>query len=143
MFRVMAYNFNGAGTSSNEFRFLSCTQPGQAPAPERTATTVDSITIAWRTPDDGGCPVTGFSVHMDDGAGGSFVEVNEDNDTLVRNNPGLHALTIESGFDSGSVGAHFNIKVKTYTEEGTTDSDIATITLGDVPTAPQSAVRKV
>lgn len=80
---------------------------------------------------------------IDDGEAGSFEEVNSDNDLLVRNNPGLHELVITSAFDATSVGKLFRVKVLSYNVEGETYSDTASITLGDVPNAPLTAVRKV
>jgi hypothetical protein len=97
-FSVVAYNFNGEGVWSDESYFLACNPPTPASAPTRLNSSVSSITVQWKTPfSDGGCPITGYSVHMDDGLSGDFVEVNESFDLSVRNNPGLHQLTITSG----------------------------------------------
>jgi hypothetical protein len=39
------------------------------------------MTVSWSDPsDDGGCPITGFAVYVDDGNLGSFSEVNVAND---------------------------------------------------------------
>jgi hypothetical protein len=51
--------------------------------------------------------LTGFAVYIDSGINGAFVEANSDNDVAVRNNPGLHQLTITRGFDSTSIGREF------------------------------------
>lgn len=80
---------------------------------------------------------------VDDGLEGAFSEVNSENDASVRNNPGLHELVITSTFDSASVGRLFRVKVLSYNVEGETFSDTASITLGDVPDAPLTTVRKV
>jgi len=54
---------------------------------------VSSILVEWRSPENnGGCEVTGYAIFCDDGAGGAFSEVNEDNDALVRDIPGLYEL---------------------------------------------------
>jgi len=42
-----------------------------------------------------------------------------------------------------SIGKEFRAKVLTYNIEGSTYSDIASITLADVPSAPSNVVRKV
>ena len=53
-------------------------------------TSAPYITIGWQAPSsDGGCPILGYSVHVDDGAGGPFVEANVDNDVAVRDLPSL------------------------------------------------------
>jgi hypothetical protein len=43
---------------------------------------------------NGGCPITGYAVYMDDGLDGSFSEVNTANDPLVRDLPSLNTLEI-------------------------------------------------
>jgi hypothetical protein len=53
---------------------------------------------------------------MDDGAGGSYSEVNQASDPLVRNNPGLHELTITSG--TSSVGASYQVYVTAFNSDG-------------------------
>ena len=74
---------------------------------------------------------------MDDGSIGSFTEVAES----VRNMPGLHELEIS--FDESDLGKQFRIKIAAFNIEGSTFSDIATITLGDIPSAPLTAIRKI
>jgi hypothetical protein len=86
----------------------------------------------------------GYAVFVDDGNQGDFTEVNQDLDPLVRDDPGRHELTITSPFtDPSAVGLTFRIKVLCYNIEGSTFSDIASIILADVPTAPQNLPRKI
>lgn len=87
--------------------------------------------------------MTGFAVYINSAADGSFVEANQDDDVAVRNNPGLHQLTITRGFDSTSIGREFQVKVVAFNDEQQTDSDIANIILGDRPLVPENEVRKV
>lgn len=81
---------------------------------------------------------------MDDGAGGSFTEVNEVDDPQVRNLPGLSQLTITAPFTAGNLyGTDYRIYVETFNIDSSTASEIATITLGDVPSVPANPPTKV
>ena len=93
IFNVQAANFNGDGALSVDVRLFSCTPPSQGQAPTRVTSSTSSITIEWQSPSsDGGCEIIGYAVYVDDGVFGSFMEVNEEDDPAVRNNPGLHEL---------------------------------------------------
>lgn len=63
-------------------------------APVRTTSTATTITVSWQAPlNNGGCPITGYAVYMDDGTGlGTFNEVNAITDPAVRDIPGLNSL---------------------------------------------------
>lgn len=62
---------------------------------------------------------------------------------MVRNNPGLNKLVITAPFTSGGLeGRDYRIYVKAFNSDGSTDSQIATITLGDVPNPPSVAPLK-
>jgi hypothetical protein len=82
-------------------------------------------------------------VFIDDGDNGAFSEVNQEDDPLVRNDPGLHQLEITSPFDTSSVGKTFRVKIACFNVEGFTFSDIASITLADAPSQPPTPVRKI
>ena len=43
---------------------------------------MSSITVNWNEPvDNGGCSIQGYSVYIDDGQSGQFIEANSENDT--------------------------------------------------------------
>lgn len=91
MFTVLAINFNTEGVLSSEKLLYACMAPSEGIAPTRVTSTIDSMTVAWQTPSsDGGCQILGYAVFVDDGEQGDFTEVNSDQDSLVRNDPGLH-----------------------------------------------------
>lgn len=86
-FSVTAYNYNGAGDTSAVYSFLSCVNPSGFAAPTRVSSTKTEITIQWNSPsNNGGCPITGYAIFMDDGG---VHEVNLNNDPSVRNIPSL------------------------------------------------------
>lgn len=96
-FKVIAYNFNGPSEASDIATFPVCGNPSGMAKPTKViaSTVTPSITVQWDEPSsNGGCPITGYVVYVDDGAGGSFVEANSDSDVLVRDLPSLRQLEI-------------------------------------------------
>ena len=87
-FKVVAVNFNGASLASEISTFRVCGSPSGMAKPFKVGSTtapIPSITIGWQEPtSSGGCPILGYVVYVDDGAGGAFVEANVDLDPLVR-----------------------------------------------------------
>ncbi len=145
LFRVLAYNFNGEGNWSDYVKYYSCLPPSVAAAPTRITSTTTSLSIAWTAPaDDGGCDITSFAVFSDDGLGGASTEVNQPNDPLVRNRPGLYNLVITSPFSATGqdAGKSYKVYVVSYNIDGQKQSDTALITLGKQPDAPPSPPRK-
>lgn len=72
-FSVKAVNFNGVGADSDEVMLLSCTAPAQVAKLTRVASTNSSITVQWEPPHcNGGCPIIGYKVFIDDGMNGTF-----------------------------------------------------------------------
>ena len=90
-FTVTAIGVNGDGVWYDAPEaFHSCVAPSQMQAPARVTSTVNSITVSWAPPpSNGGCDILSYAVFVDDGANGSYSEVNTDNDPQVRNLPGL------------------------------------------------------
>lgn len=142
-FKLTALNFNGEGAYSNEFTFNACTTPSGFSAPWKQASTSTSITINWNEPeDDGGCPISGYAVFRDDGAGGSIDnEVNSANDAAVRDIPTLRELTI-TDFESSTEGFVYRIKVTAFNDEGSSDSYQTSILYAGAPDAPTSTPTK-
>jgi hypothetical protein len=82
-FQVEAYNFNldAPGARSNITSVYACDVPYIEQKPIKVQATQSSISIKWNEPkDNGGCSIQGYSVHIDDGNQGPFVEANVEND---------------------------------------------------------------
>lgn len=142
-FMVQAYNYNGAGANSSVATFYPCDLPTGMATPTRTASTTTDITISWTEPTShGSCPITGYVVYVDDGAGGAFVEANADNDISVRNLPSLNSLTVTRGL-AGNSGSTFRFKVQAYNWAGYVESPTVGIVLASVPLTPPTAPDKV
>jgi hypothetical protein len=61
--------------------------------PTKVSTSTTSISISWNEPiDNGGCSIEGYSVFIDDGNNGMFVEANFLNENNVRLNPSMSSL---------------------------------------------------
>ncbi len=140
-FTVTAHNFNGAGTKSAEYQFLSCIIPSNFGAPWRTYTKKNEIGIQWNEPKEiGGCDITGYILYMkeDTAPDSSIIEVNVNNDLSVRNMPGLSTFAI-TAFTGTDLGKKFNIFLRAYSRENEyVDSDRVTILLADVPDKPST-----
>jgi titin len=80
-FRVSAVNFVGEGPMSDEIYVIAADMPEKPDTlPEVTLVTQTSITLTlYDLPvqKNGGSPVTGYIVQMDDGLGGEFVTVHD------------------------------------------------------------------
>lgn len=92
-FTVSAYNYNEASDPSSTEAFFACIAPSGFSAPYLidSSLTDETMTIGWTVPtQDGGCPITGYAVYMDDGTGSSiYSEVNTASDPAVRDKPWL------------------------------------------------------
>lgn len=94
-FYATALNFNGEGAASGVALLRSCTWPSSGPK-DFSAPTVESVTstlveISWSSPADGGCPILGYAIYVDDSAG-VFAEYDAVN---VRGKPFLSSYAID------------------------------------------------
>lgn len=131
-FALSAHNLNGESALSDVAIVYACLKPGSLAAPRMTSTTKTSIAISWEEPDSNGCPVTGFTILRNSGAGDAVtIEV----DTLqVANLASLRAYAITSGLVSTS--STYRIKVRAHNYAGFTDSAPLVIVLAAVPDTP-------
>ncbi len=73
LFYLAAVNFNGEGELSDPAVFTVCTAPSGLKPPTVTATTDTIMDLVWTSPaDDGGCPLIGYELYLDDGSGSGF-----------------------------------------------------------------------
>jgi hypothetical protein len=84
---------------------------------------VDNLRIGWTKPlEDGGCPITGYSVYRDDANGGDVTtEVNQVDDPNIILNPVLREATI-TNFEANSAGSIYRVMVRVNNREGYADS---------------------
>ena len=70
--------------------------PSQPMIPVRLSGTATDIELGWSAPtDDGGCPITGYKIFRDDGAGGLIsIEVDP---SSVENKPYLNSYIVTLG----------------------------------------------
>ncbi len=79
-FYLSVVNFNGEGAYSLPGVYTACTKPSGLKPPTVTATTATTVNLVWQEPeDDGGCPLTGYVLYLDDGLGGSFTSFDSAN----------------------------------------------------------------
>lgn len=67
-FRLRSYNENGPGEWSDIDEEIVCTDPSGLSAPEIISRTLTSISVEWKPPVfNGGCPIKGYALWVDDG----------------------------------------------------------------------------
>ena len=122
-FRLLAVNFNGNSSTSDEYTFNACIGPTSLPAPFRISGTVNAIKIGWTAPlSNGGCPITSYAVYRDDSIGGDVTtEVNSDTDASVRSNAVLREVTV-TNWPTATSGSIFRFKVRVFNRESYVDS---------------------
>jgi hypothetical protein len=115
----------------------ACIAPSGLDRPIQGAVSKTSVELYWMEPyDDGGCPLYGYSILRDDGAGGSFVEVHA---TDVNGKPSLNTYTVTDLPTSTSIlTVKFKIKAINKAMLSVT-SKPRSIVLASPPSAPLSA----
>ena len=138
-FKVIAHNYNSKapGPESNASSIYACESPKTWIKPTKLSTSKSSISIAWDEPsDNGGCRIEGYSVHIDDGVEGTFIEANADNDNTVRLRPSLSTLTVTRLDTVNKLGNTYRLKVKAYNSVGQLESPELGVVLASLPLAP-------
>ncbi len=133
-FKVQAVNFNGKGEFSTESIFVSCEAPAGLAVPVVESVTETTITLSWKLPtSNGGCSTTGFSLWMDDGAGGSIVETDA---TIINDRPYLRRYT--KIFAATETGKSFRFRLQAFNAIDSVFSSIVSVVLADEPTTPST-----
>lgn len=131
-------NFNGQSEPSASFTFNACLVPSGMLQPFRIdeGSTTNSLIIGWYQPEDnGGCPITGYSIYRDDALGGDVTtEVNTVDDPALTGNPVLRQATITS-FEADSAGMTYRVMVRVHNREGYYDSSYFRIMNSGYPLA--------
>ena len=133
-FRIVAYNYNPEASPASDITSVqACEKPSAFARPTKLATTVSSIAINWNEPaNNGGCSILGYAVLVDDGATGTFIEANVDNDVAVRLKPSLSSIVI-TRLQVANIGSTFRVKVKAFNPAGETESPILGVILASLP----------
>ena len=136
-FRAYSVNFNGISAASEVAEYFACTAPTDFNQPIIINQSSALFAITWDPPNDaGGCRITSYIVYRNDGLIGAVdTEVNEDNDSAVREKPSLSSFTI-TDFPANSEGNTFRIQIKVITTQREGLSDVAYAVLAGVPSKP-------
>ena len=95
-----------------------------------------SFSIVWDLPSsNGGCPITGYAIYRDDGAGGLIVTPVDAES--VAENPFVFEHT--ASLTSADTGKTFRVKVEAINGYGTNISPALQFVLADVPGKPTPA----
>lgn len=92
--------------------------------------------VRWNAPkDDGGCPITGYSLFRDDGLSEiPSIEVNTVSDPLVRNIPTLRQ--VEVALSSADLGKRFKYELRVYNSEGSASAQSVRLLFAIEPPKP-------
>jgi len=136
-FTLQAINFNGLSEESNEAKFIICVPPQRIAPPVMKQVTKTTMVLSWSSPIfEGGCPIKSYSIFRDDGAGGSFFEVDP---TLVNDIPALRQYTVT--FTSDDTSKIFRIYLEATNVIGKVTSDIVSYKLAAQPNKPTDPPR--
>ena len=130
-FKVAALNYNGLSTESDESVLYACLPPAHMALPTYKSSTETTLTLQWIAPTDtNGCPLTGYELYIDDGAGGDIT-------TLVdtyepQEIEGTATLT---GADTSKT---YRFQIYAYNDGGFVQSGIASFILANVPDTPSA-----
>lgn len=108
-FYAVSLNHVGQSPAGTIVTIYACEHPSGLAKPEKVAVTQTSVTVKWSQPsNDGGCPVTSYSLLRDGGPNDeTFVEVHSAD---VNEKPGLEEFTI-TDLPIDIIGSSLRIKV--------------------------------
>jgi len=132
-FKVRVIDYNGQGYESDPASYVSCVPPSGVKQPRLEKVDKTTFTIVWDLPEsDGGCPITGYAIYRDDGAGG-FIVTPVDPES-VSGNPYLfrHVATLTPA----DTGKTFRVKIEAINIYGSLLSPALQFILADVPGKP-------
>jgi len=135
-FQLKAIDYNGQNSLSAPVSFLSCIPPSGVKKPRLANVDRTTFTIVWDLPQsNGGCPITGYAIYRDDGAGGLIVMPVDP--VFTANNPYLFSDT--STLSASSTGMTFRVKIEAINAYGSTLSPALQFVLADAPGIPTPA----
>lgn len=128
-FRILGYNFNGAGEQwSDAVTFRSCTVPVDVPIPTVTEYTTTYFAFAWNPPGyDGGCEVTLYELLVDDKATGNM-------EVAYTGLPHIREATVFP--PTANLGESFRYMLRATNHIGSTTSLVGYALFAQVPLAP-------
>lgn len=107
--------------------------PGFYKPPRMTYVTKTTMTLSWEAPvSDEGCPILSYHLYMDDGANGSFTEIEAAN---INNLPALRSHQITS-FTVADTSKTFRFYMQADNIIGSTTTPIVSFVLAKVPDKP-------
>lgn len=126
---------NGLSQPSPISSFYACSPPSNLQTPYYIRSSVTHIEIGWSAPLNlGGCPVLGYQIYINNGLDDKVdIQVPSFNSL----NPNLNNYEIDMSL-SGVVGRTYKIKVKSFNDEGSVESNSLSVVLASLPSKPTS-----
>ena len=136
-FSVQAIDSNGISIASNTTTIYAWDLPSGIATPQYASSdrSTKEISISWDAPlDDGGCPILGFEVYVDDAATGiPTTKVT----SVTSNDPSVGSATVS--FSSGVDGSVYIFVVRAINQAGYVESGSIKIALASLPNQPSSS----
>lgn len=134
-FFVTSTNFVGTSPQSQVALYYSCQKPEGIAPPEVCHITRTSVELKWNAPhDDGGCPITSYSILRDGGPlDATLIEVHA---TDINNDPSLQSFTV-TDLPASIVGQKVSFTLRAHNLGGFSSTSLATsVVIADVPGKP-------
>ncbi len=133
-FRLAARAFNGLGPVSAVTTIYACSPPRNLAAPLLETATSTSMTLTWSAPlYDGACPITGYTLFMDDGSSGDpSIRVAG----LASGVPTLRQVTVP--LPASDLGTTYTFKLQASNRQGSVPSARVSYLFAVAPSKPPS-----
>lgn len=133
-FRLAARAFNGLGELSDITTIWACAAPSGLEPPLLELNTGTTMTLTWLEPaSNGACPITGYSLLVDDGVSG-YPDTQVSG--MATDLPTLRSSIIT--FAGSSLGTTFTFKLGATNRQGSTESALVSYLFAVAPDKPPS-----
>ena len=132
--KIAARAFNGLGSESTITTIFACSRPQGLAAPRQGLTESTSMILTWEAPlSDGACPITGYTLFMDDGITGAPATAVT---PMASDIPTLRQVVV--ALDTAQLGTTYTFELRATNGEGTTASPQVSFLFAISPSQPPS-----
>ena len=138
-FKVLASNFNGNGSLSDEVLIPACMPPSGLASPIRSGGTSTIIILEWTPPEElNGCPISGFNIYQ-----GTALRTDDLLSAQLIYTLGSSARSQTITYTSSDTGNTYVYQLEVTNAVGSVKSGIIETALAGLPTAPPTGPRTI